>query len=232
MTTPPQPATTRRALETIERNAQVQAQLIDDLLDVSRIIAGKLSLESVPVDPVRVVTDAIQSVSAMADAKQVRLTHIVDGTIGPMVGDPRRLQQVVWNLLTNAIKFSSKDSEVRLTLRAIDEWAEILVEDDGAGIDPSFLPHVFERFRQSDSTTTRAQSGLGLGLAIARHIVERHGGTITAESEGRGRGATFRVRLPRLTTTGTGERFTGHGRSEPTQVSSTLLTGVRVLVVE
>ncbi len=190
--------TNTRALETIERNAKSQAQLIEDLLDVSRIISGKMRLDVQPVDLAPVIQAAIDSVRPAADAKSIRLSVALDPRAGPVSGDPTRLQQIVWNLLSNAIKFTPKKGRVQVLLERVNSHIEITVSDTGIGISPEFLPHVFDRFRQADSTLTRSQSGLGLGLAIVRHLVELHGGNIQAESEGVGRGATFTIKLPQM----------------------------------
>ncbi len=185
-----------RALETIERNAQVQTQLVEDLLDVSRIISGKMRLDVGSVDLPTVVEHAIEAVRPAALAKSITLRLTMDPRAAPILGDPDRLQQVVWNLLTNAVRFTGKGGTIRIAVIKHDSSAEIIVADNGQGIDPAFLPHLFERFRQADSTPSRNYGGLGLGLAIVRHLVELHGGSVSVESEGRGKGATFRVCLP------------------------------------
>jgi PAS domain S-box-containing protein len=187
---------TTSALETIERNARAQAQLIDDLLDVSRIITGKLRLDVRQVDPASFIELAIEALRPAAEAKDVRIQKVMDTGVVSVAGDPARLQQVVWNLLSNAIKFTPKGGKVQVRLERINSHIEIAVSDTGAGIKPEFLPHVFERFRQADQKTTRQHGGLGLGLAIVRHLVELHGGTVEADSAGEGRGATFVVKLP------------------------------------
>ncbi len=184
------------ALQTIERNARMQTKLIDDLLDMARIIEGKLQLQPRHMEIAEVVQHAIESVRPAADARHIRLDSAVPPTIGSLVADPERLQQVIWNLLSNAIKFTEPGGVVTLTATRTDASVEIAVSDAGAGISAEFLPYVFDRFRQEQGGTRREYGGLGLGLAIARHLVELHGGTITAESAGTGRGATFRVRLP------------------------------------
>jgi PAS domain S-box-containing protein len=187
---------TERALGSIERNARAQGRLIDDILDVSRIITGKLRLDVRPVDLAAVIEGAVESVRPAAEAKGIRLQRVLD--TGPQVvsGDPERLQQVVWNLLSNAVKFTPKGGRVQVGLERVNSHVEIVVSDTGRGIAPDVLPHVFERFLQADSSTTRAHGGLGLGLAIVRHLAELHGGTVRAESEGEGQGATFTVDLP------------------------------------
>jgi PAS domain S-box-containing protein len=184
------------ALETIERNARAQAQLIDDLLDVSRIITGNLRLDVRQVDPGSFIEPAIEALRPAAEAKGVRIQKVMDTGIVSVAGDPARLQQVVWNLLSNAIKFTPKGGKVQVRLERINSHIEIAVSDTGVGIKPEFLPHVFERFRQADQKTTRHHGGLGLGLAIVRHLVELHGGTVEADSSGEDRGATFVVKLP------------------------------------
>ncbi|QSJ15081.1 PAS domain S-box protein [Nostoc sp. UHCC 0702] len=190
--------TTNRALETIERNAKLQTQLIEDLLDVSRILQGKLSLNVCPVSLLMVVEGAIDTVRLAAEAKSIQIQTIIDPSLGQVMGDPNRLQQVVWNLLSNAVKFTPKGGHVEIRVAEVDYQAQITVSDTGKGITPDFLPYVFDYFRQADGTTTRKFGGLGLGLAIVRQVVELHGGTVWAESPGEGMGATFTVRLPFL----------------------------------
>ena len=169
---------------------------MDDLLDVSRVITGQLRLSIAPVDLASVVNAAVDSVQPAAEAKGVRLEVTLDPSARHVSGDAGRLQQVVWNLLSNAVKFTEEGGLVGVRLRRAGADVELLVCDDGCGVSPEFLPYVFERFRQADGTSTRRHGGLGLGLAIARHLVELHGGTVTAESDGEGRGSTFIVRLP------------------------------------
>lgn len=189
-------STSARALETIERNAKIQAQLIEDILDVSRIITGKLRIELNPIQITSVIEAALDVVRPVAEAKSVELTSDYDPGVGVIFGDASRLQQVFWNLLANAIKFTPKNGRVDLRLRQLDSHVQITISDTGKGISPDFLPYVFERFRQADGSITRSHGGLGLGLAIVRHLVEIHGGTVEAESDGEGHGATFRVTLP------------------------------------
>lgn len=189
-------ATTARAMETIERSARSQAQLVEDLLDVSRIIQGKLRLNVRSVELVSVIQAAIDTVRPAAEAKEIRLQTVLDPAAGPVAGDADRLQQIVWNLVSNAIKFTPKGGRVQVRLERVNSHVEITVTDTGQGINPAFVPYVFERFRQEDSSITRSYSGLGLGLAIVRHLVELHGGTVRAESQGEGQGATFTVKLP------------------------------------
>ncbi|HKR00241.1 MAG TPA: ATP-binding protein [Pyrinomonadaceae bacterium] len=188
--------TAARALDTIERNAESQNQLIEDLLDFSRIISGKIRLDVGQVELDSLAEAAIDVVRPAADAKGIRLQAVLDPRAGPVSGDPERLQQVLWNLLSNAIKFTPRGGRVQVRLARVNSSVEITVSDTGQGINAEFLPYVFERFRQADNTTTRQHSGLGLGLAITKHIVELHGGTIRAVSPGEGQGASFIVRLP------------------------------------
>ncbi len=185
-----------KALEVIERNATLLTQIVEDVLDVSRIISGKVRLNVQPTELQQVVRSAVETVTPAADAKGVRLQVVMDPQAGPVAGDPDRLQQVVWNLLSNAVKFTPRDGRVQVRVERINSHVEIVVGDTGVGIGAEFLPHIFERFRQADASLTRRHGGLGLGLAIARHIVEMHGGSIQAASEGEGKGATFRVRIP------------------------------------
>ncbi|MDB4994358.1 MAG: multi-sensor hybrid histidine kinase [Myxococcaceae bacterium] len=185
-----------RALEIIERNAASQAHLIEDLLDASRIVSGKLRLQVGHVDVAKVIELAVDTVRPAADAKGVVLDVVLDPAARSVIADPERLQQIVWNLVNNAVKFTPRGGCVRASLSALDEHAIIEIKDSGQGIGPEFLPHVFERFRQAENALGRAQGGLGLGLAIAHHLVELQGGTISAASEGLGLGATFTVRLP------------------------------------
>ncbi|HZH90678.1 MAG TPA: ATP-binding protein [Pyrinomonadaceae bacterium] len=187
-----------RALEIVERNAQAQNKLIDDLLDISRIITGKLRLDVRPVDLAGIVGAVVEALRPTAEAKAIRLQALVDPQAGPVSGDTDRLQQVVWNLLSNAIKFTPKGGRVQVRLERIDSHIEIIVSDSGRGISPEFLPHVFDRFRQADGTSTRTHGGLGLGLSIVRQLVELHGGTVSVESDGDGKGATFVVQLPQM----------------------------------
>ena len=189
-------ATVRQGIETIERNARAQTQIIEDLLDMSRIISGKVHLDVQQVALDRVVEAAVQTVRHAAEAKGVRLHAVLDSQAGPVSGDPNRLQQVLWNLLSNAIKYTHRNGRVQVVLQRVGSQLELSVADTGEGIAPEFLPHVFDRFRQADSTTTRRHGGLGLGLAIVKQLVELHGGTIHAASPGVDMGSTFTVRLP------------------------------------
>jgi PAS domain S-box-containing protein len=186
----------RRAIETIQRNARIQAQLIDDILDVSRIISGKMKLEAQPLELSLVIEAALDSVLPAAQAKGIRLQRVLDSGSSMISGDRNRLQQIVWNLLSNAVKFTPKGGRVQIRLERVNSHIEIIVTDTGIGISPKVMPFIFDRFRQADSATTRQHGGLGLGLAIARHLVEMHGGTVEAESKGEGQGTTFTVKLP------------------------------------
>lgn len=185
-----------RALETIERSARSQNRIINDLLDVSRIITGKLRLNVRPIEPAHIVGAAVEAVRPAAEAKAIHLQMVLDQEAGPISGDSDRLQQIVWNLVSNAIKFTPKGGRVQVRLERVNSHIEIIISDTGIGIRPEFLPYVFDRFRQADGSSTRKHSGLGLGLAIVRHLVELHGGTVEAESPGEGRGATFTINLP------------------------------------
>lgn len=226
----------KRALETIERNAHMQNQLIGDLLDVSRIITGKLRLDVRAVDLSGVIMRAVDAVSPAAEAKNIRLQTLLDPQAVPISGDPERLQQVVWNLLSNAIKFTPKNGHVQVRLERVNSHVEIVVSDTGAGIEPTFLPFVFERFRQSDGSTTRRYGGLGLGLAIVRQLVDIHGGTVSVNSAGAGQGSTFIVTLPLLPVRRDPQSEVP--RAHPTaQNSSALdcpheLSGLRILLVD
>src|SRR5262249_38508236 len=188
-------AESARALETIVRNAKSQNQLINDLLDVSRIIAGKMRLDVAPLKLGSVIEAAIQTVRPAAEAKGICLSSLLDPA-DKVSGDAERLQQVVWNLLSNAVKFAPNGGRVEIRLERANTHVEIVITDNGQGIKPEFLPYVFERFRQEEGGANRQQGGLGLGLAIVRHIVELHGGTVRVVSEGLGKGATFTVALP------------------------------------
>jgi PAS domain S-box-containing protein len=190
------PDNSAKALDTIERNARAQAQLVDDLLDVSRIITGKLRMDVRPSDPNSFIDAAVDAVKPAAEAKGVRVQKVVDTGPISIPGDPVRLQQVVWNLLSNAIKFTPRGGRVQIRSERVNSHLEIVVSDTGQGISPDFLPHVFDRFRQADQKTSRQHGGMGLGLAIVRHLVEMHGGTVSANSDGEGKGATFTVSLP------------------------------------
>jgi PAS domain S-box-containing protein len=228
------PDAARRALTAIERNARVQSELIDDLLDMSRIMSGRLRIETDPIDLAAVVDAALDVVRPGAEAKELQLGREIAGSNVFVRGDANRLQQVVWNLLTNAVKFTPRGGHVQVRLERTGSNAQIVVQDTGQGIPPEFLPHVFDMFRQADSTTTRTQGGLGLGLAIVKHLTALHGGTVHVESAGQDRGATFTVRLPLLnvapgvaTTAGETESV-----SPPLGLDEQHLPGISVLVVD
>ena len=224
-----------RGLETLERNATWLTQIVEDVLDVSRIVAGKIRLDVQPVELPVLIDNAVATVQPAADAKGVRLQTLVDPGVGPVSGDPGRLQQVVWNLLSNAVKFTPKKGRVQVRLERVNSHVEVIVSDTGIGIRPDFLPYVFERFRQADAGPTRKSGGLGLGLAIVRHIVEMHGGTVEAFSEGEGKGATFHVRLPLMILHPQAlDLRREHPRTERREALSSLgdLTGIHVLAVD
>lgn len=231
--------TAARALDAIERNAESQNQLIGDLLDFSRIISGKIRLDVGSVEMALVVEAAIDVVRPTADAKGIRLQAILDPKAGPISGDPERLQQVMWNLLSNAVKFTPKGGRVQVRLARVNSSVEITVSDTGQGISADFLPYVFDRFRQADIGTTRRQAGLGLGMAITKHLVELHGGAIRAESLGEGHGSTFVVRLP-VMIVHNAEQFSegiaegGHSKGEDytTRAQLPRLDGIHVLIVD
>lgn len=185
-----------KAIETIDRNAKSQAQLVEDILDVSRVITGKLRLNMAPIDAAAIINAAIDSVQLAANSKDIELEITLDPTARHMLGDASRLQQIVWNLLSNAIKFTPVGGHVAVRLKRVEHEAQIQVTDSGIGIDPDFLPHIFDRFRQADGTSTRRYGGLGLGLSIVRHLVELHGGSVQATSEGENQGSTFTIMLP------------------------------------
>ncbi|HVF90972.1 MAG TPA: ATP-binding protein [Blastocatellia bacterium] len=234
------------ALEVVDRNVKMQTKIIEDILDVSRIITGKLSLNVSPVNLASVVETTLDAVRLAADAKGIRIEWALESDPGPVSGDPERLQQVVWNLVSNAIKFTPRGGAVNVRLARAASQAEITVTDTGKGIKADFLPFVFERFRQADNTTTRQHSGLGLGLAIVRHLVEMHGGTVLAESGGEGQGATFILRLPLRAVRDSvdlpaesGNRASGNGSEPPVtgeidqvNLGYPRLNGLRVLIVD
>jgi len=218
-----------QGLEAIERNARVQAQLIDDLLDVSRIVSGKLHLDVRPLDISSVIQAAINVVRPAADAKQIMLDYSAQPGLGAISADPARLQQIVWNLLSNAVKFTPYRGSIKVRLEQEGPNAKVTVHDNGLGIEQEFLPSVFDRFRQADSSTTRNFGGLGLGLAIVRHLVELHGGTVWADSEGAGKGATFSAMFPLLPEP---TQAPLHVSSETNGFDKHSLEGLRVLLVD
>jgi signal transduction histidine kinase/response regulator RpfG family c-di-GMP phosphodiesterase len=222
-----------RALQTIERNTKALAQIIDDLLDVSRIITGKLRLSVQPIELAPVVEAALDAIRPAMDAKNIRLEVSIDSDPTVVSGDPSRLQQVVWNILSNAIKFTPSNGSVQVKLERDGQTALITVTDSGEGISEGFLPHVFDRFRQADSTLTRLHGGLGLGLAIVRHLIEMHGGSVAASSSGRGTGSTFTVSLPLLTASrGLPDDYQVPAVSVCVSDEDMDLEGLRVMVVD
>lgn len=221
------------AVTIIERNARTQAQLIDDLLDLGRIVSGKMTLDVQPLEIGNVVRDAIAAVQHAADLKTIRIKTILNSVRGGMMGDKQRLQQVLWNLLANAIKFTPKSGSVIVTVARVNSHVEITVADTGRGITADFIGHVFERFRQADATTTRQYGGLGIGLALVKHLVELHGGTVLAESPGVGQGSTFTVSLPVVVTNSASQTPATSGaalRDEWTRTED--LSGIRVLALD
>jgi signal transduction histidine kinase len=226
-----------QALDAILRNAQIQAQLVSDILDVSRIITGKLRLDLEDLEIAAVVDGVVESLQPAACAKDIRLTHRCDRRDTRVVADRVRMQQIVWNLVSNAIKFTPAGGRVSIDVRTTDSVLDLVVSDCGAGIPPDFLPHVFDRFRQADSSTTRQHGGLGLGLAIVRHLVELHGGAVSAASDGEGCGATFTVRLPVTPRTPRGwatvtERVTDDPAPARLPDEPGMLNGLDVLIVD
>jgi CheY-like chemotaxis protein len=230
----PAGADSRRGLETISRNARAQARLIEDLLDMNRIVSGRIRLDVKPLDLRGIVEAAIDTVRPSVEAKGLRLQVELDPLAGPIHGDPHRLQQVVWNLLSNAVKFTPKDGRIEVRLRPVSSRVEITVADSGVGIRPEILPYIFDRFRQADSSTTRRYGGLGLGLSIVKQLVELHGGTVRVQSEGEHRGASFTVALPLrvVREDEAAAQLATPSRPSALQVAMVDLAGVTVLVVD
>jgi PAS domain S-box-containing protein len=226
----------QKGLDTIERNARMQTQLIEDLLDMSRITSGKLRLDIQPVQPVTFIEAAIDTVRPAADAKEIKIQTLLDPTAGPLSGDPARLQQVVWNLLSNAIKFTPKGGKVQVLLEQVNSHVEITVADTGMGVRSEVIPHLFERFRQADSSSTRQQGGLGLGLSIVKSLVELHGGSISVTSAGEGKGTTAMVQLPVLAANRRARDASRQHPKTPTRLAApivpTELSGLTILVVD
>jgi PAS domain S-box-containing protein len=224
-------------LSVIERNARSQAQIIADLLDMSSIIAGKVRLEVQSVDLSAVIDATIKTVEPAVQAKGIRLQVVLDRLVQHVTGDPHRLQQVFWNLLTNAVKFTPRDGRIAVSLKRVNSQVEVAISDSGEGIEPGFLPHVFDRFRQADASTSRLHGGLGLGLSIVKQLVELHGGTISADSGGKGAGSTFNVSLPLMALLAAPLSGAAH-KSSPAEPASAPdsrrpeLHGLRVLVVD
>jgi PAS domain S-box-containing protein len=224
-----------KGLETIERNARVQAQLIEDLLDMSRITSGKLRLDIQRLHPAGIVESAVETLATAAEAKGIRVETIVDPSAGPIMGDPGRLQQVMWNLLSNAIKFTPRGGKVQVVLERVNSHIELSVADSGCGVKPEFMPHLFERFRQGTHSTTRSHGGLGLGLSIVKSLVELHGGGVSARSPGEGQGTTVVVSLPLSIVVPSEDRERTHPRAlppEPADFVTMELAGLTVLVVD
>jgi CheY-like chemotaxis protein len=225
-----------QGLETIERNARMQTQLIEDLLDMSRIISGNIRIDIQRVAPTSFIEAAIRTVQPAAEAKGVRIESILDPLAGPVSGDPARLQQIMWNLLSNAVKFTPKGGKVQVVLERVNSHLEITVADTGQGISPDFLPYVFDRFRQADGGTTRKHGGLGLGLAIAKQLIELHGGGIRVKSAGEGKGTSFIINLPLTVIHEPAEpKERLHPRTpsqEAPTVRSVRLDGITVMVVD
>jgi PAS domain S-box-containing protein len=230
------PANAERAVETIYRNAKSQAQLVADLLDVSRIISGKLRLDVRTVDLINIINAAIDSIRPAVDAKGLRLQTMLDPAAGPISGDADRLQQIVWNLLTNAVKFTPKGGRIQVNAQRVDSHVEVVVSDSGVGISKEFLPHVFDRFRQADASTTRIHGGLGLGLSIVHQLVDLHGGSVSVQSEGEGKGATFTITLPFVgVISATQEAESDHAIPDGVLISLEglpSLQGLKVLIVD
>lgn len=235
-TGPVDPEDLQEGLAAIDRNAKMQVQIVDDLLDISRVISGNLRLDVQRVNLLEVIVAAIATVMPAAEAKGVQIKKVLDPLAGQVSGDPARLQQVVWNLLTNAVKFTPKGGRVQVLLERVNSHIELSVNDSGIGIKPEFLPHVFERFRQEDSSTTRRHGGLGLGLAIVKQLTELHGGSVRAKSPGEGQGATFVLSLPITVVhedTSSPKKVGPREHQESEfDCSTTPLSGIKVLVVD
>jgi PAS domain S-box-containing protein len=229
------PETRDAGIAVIDRNVRIQTQLIEDLLDMSRIISGKIRLDVQTVELSEVLHATLEAIRPAAEAKQIRLERIIDPLAGPVSGDPSRLQQVFWNLLTNAIKFTPKGQKIQVVAERVDSLVQISVSDTGEGILPEFLPRLFDRFSQADGSTTRKHGGLGLGLSIVKNLVELHGGTVHARSAGEGLGATFVIRLPLRAAKAQTQEVPPPQRgatSVPFDRKALSLHGVKVLIVD
>lgn len=223
----------KRGLETISRNVRIQAQIVNDLLDMSRVVSGQVMLEVHPTRLQDILAHAIDAVRPSADNKSIRIQTIVDSKIGPVRGDPTRLQQVIWNLLSNAVKFTPKGGRIKVVLEPVDSHVEVTVEDTGIGIEPDFLPFVFDRFRQADSGVARRHGGLGIGLSIVKSLVELHGGSVRVKSPGKDQGSTFSVALPLFHVRPEEDRQSTVRLSDPLQtVELPRLEDTRVLLVD
>jgi PAS domain S-box-containing protein len=231
---PDDAATRTEALDAIERGARAQARLIEDILDMSRIVSGKLRLDVQTVALPSIIQAAIETIRPAAEAKSIQIERLMDPAGGSIKGDPARLQQVMWNLLSNAIKFTARDGRIQIHVERVGSHIEISVSDSGRGISPEFLPHVFDRFRQADGSTRRQQGGLGLGLALVKHIVELHGGKVVAKSPGEGLGATFTVHLPiaLMSAETTSEEHPSSSQMDHHEFDESRLTDARILVVD
>jgi PAS domain S-box-containing protein len=227
------PEDLKRGMEAISRNVRVQAQIVNDLLDMSRVVSGQVMLEVHPTSLQEIVGHAIDAVRPSADNKAIRIQTLIDSRIGPVRGDPTRLQQVIWNLLSNAVKFTPKDGCVKVILERVDSHVEVTVEDSGIGIDPDFLPFVFDRFRQADPGISRRYGGLGIGLSIVKSLVELHGGSVRAKSPGKDQGSTFSVALPLFHVRPDEDRLSRVSPSDPLQtIELPRLDDTRVLLVD
>jgi PAS domain S-box-containing protein len=229
------PENRQKAFDTIERNATSLTQIVEDVLDISRIVSGKIRLNVQPVDFPPIVSNAIEAIAPAAEAKGVQLETVLDPQAAPISGDPERLQQIIWNLLSNAVKFTKRGDKVQVRLERVESHIELAVSDTGIGIPAEFLPHVFERFRQAEGGTTRERGGLGLGLSIARQLAEMHGGTIEASSAGLGLGATFRVKIPLMAVLPIRDalpRVQPRAPSAPSKIAAVALNGIHVLAVD
>jgi len=222
-----------RGIDIIQRNAEAQRAIIDELLDISRIVTGKLQLEPKPIELVSVIQAAIDAVRPAAEAKNIQIVTVLDANAGLVMGEAVRLQQVVWNLLSNAVKFTRKDGHVEVELNSVGSHVEIVVRDTGEGIEPEFLPYIFERFRQADTSAKRSHGGLGLGLSIVSSLVAMHSGDIRAESDGKGKGATFIVTLPLITELVRPTEPIAAGYSQSiAELNLDVLSGLKVLTVD
>ena len=234
----PAPSDLTSGLASIERNARAQAKIVEDLLDMSRIIAGKIRLDVQPVVLATLIETVLDSLRPAAEGKSLRLHATLDPIAGPVKGDPYRLQQVVWNLLANAVKFSQKGGRVQVFLERVNSHVEIVVSDTGEGIAPEFLPYIFDRFRQADGSTTRRYAGLGLGLSIVKQLVELHGGSVRAKSPGVAQGATFIVALPLASAhdphsdSGTHRQHPRGAAAPALELPAAVLQDLRVLVID
>lgn len=221
-----------KGLETIERNTSLQAQLISDLLDMNRLISGKLRLNVSPIDLGDVIENAVRSNIQTAEAKRIKIQTLIDSSVSNIMGDSARLEQVVWNLLSNALKFTPKDGHIKIITQKINSSVEVIVSDDGEGIEHSFLPYIFDRYRQADGSSSRTHGGLGIGLSIVKNLVELHGGTIRVASDGKGKGATFTIKLPIAPVTKSSPDIQRSDKDGHDVIPEQTLSGVHVLVID